>query len=306
MAAATASLRAVSSEPRPSWSGGLRRSVTRRIDRRVEARVDARLAREFGLAARFLPVDPTSDIVVTPRATPTAAGSPEEFPLPPEDLWERAFDYLELGSTHASRLRAAVARAGGGVNGHLLDFGCGSGRVIRWFLDEARDHEVWGVDFNAEHIAWAQQHLSPPFRFALGTSLPHLPFEDDTFAVVFAGSVFTHISELGDAWLLELRRVTRPGGVLYLTVHDEVFVERLISESPNSWLGQFMLEHASTLEELGRTADIICIGRGSNDSQVFHARDALVQRWSQHLEVVEVLDEDFYHQSAVVLRKRER
>lgn len=122
--------------------------------------------------------------------------------------------------------------------------------------------------------------------------------------MVFAGSVFTHISEMEEAWLLELRRVTRPGGVLYVTVHDELFVARLNAAAPDSPLGRILGRHAATLQELGRTADVISIGRGSKDAQVFHARDALVRRWSQHLDVVDVLDEDFYHQTAVVLRKR--
>jgi ubiquinone/menaquinone biosynthesis C-methylase UbiE len=67
---------------------------------------------------------------------------------------------------------------------------------------------------------WANRHLRPPFRFVTPTTLPHLPFADGYFQMIYAGSVFTHIADLADAWLLELRRVLAPGGRAYLTFHD--------------------------------------------------------------------------------------
>ena len=99
----------------------------------------------------------------------------------------------------------------------ILDFGCGAGRMIRFFDDLAEECEIWGVDIVAEYIIWCQQHLSPPFRFATSTTFPHLPFEDRYFDFIYCASIFTHIADLADAWLLELRRVTRPNGRIYIT-----------------------------------------------------------------------------------------
>jgi ubiquinone/menaquinone biosynthesis C-methylase UbiE len=48
----------------------------------------------------------------------------------------------------------------------------------------------------------------------VNTILPHLPFEDRSFDVVYAGSVFTHIDDLAQTWFLELRRVLHAGGML--------------------------------------------------------------------------------------------
>jgi SAM-dependent methyltransferase len=70
-----------------------------------------------------------------------------------------------------------------------------------------------------------QQYLSPPFKFATNTSEPHLPFEDRSFDFIYACSVFTHIADLADLWLLELRRILRPGGRLYITIHDDRSIE---------------------------------------------------------------------------------
>ena len=49
-------------------------------------------------------------------------------------------------------------------------------------------------------------------NFATVTTAPHLPFADGYFDFAYCSSVFTHISDLADAWLLELRRIVRSGG----------------------------------------------------------------------------------------------
>jgi ubiquinone/menaquinone biosynthesis C-methylase UbiE len=68
---------------------------------------------------------------------------------------------------------------------------------------------MWGVDINARHINWCQLNLRPPFSFATTTTAPQLPFEDGYFDLIYSGSVFTQLSDLADAWILELRRVVR-------------------------------------------------------------------------------------------------
>jgi ubiquinone/menaquinone biosynthesis C-methylase UbiE len=141
-----------------------------------------------------------------------------DFPIPPPELrrgYARATDvYLANGrrnvQTMRDLLRAAGARLERGTR--FLDFGCGAGRMLRWLADFADHGEVWGTDISAEHIVWCTQHLAPPFHFLVNTILPHLPLEDRSFNVVYAGSVFTHIDDLAPTWFLELRRVLRAGG----------------------------------------------------------------------------------------------
>ena len=52
-------------------------------------------------------------------------------------------------------------------------------------------------------------------------ALPHLPIEDGSTALVYGFSVFTHIDEFETAWLAEIRRILRPGGVAYLTINSD-------------------------------------------------------------------------------------
>src|SRR5262249_5786559 len=140
------------------------------------------------------------------------------LPVPPEELWAgygpTLEAYLQSGNEHVRSMREILERSGMPVASaqRVLDFGCAAGRMLRWLHDEASVCEIWGTDIRSSHMIWCKQCLSPPFHFATTTINPHLPFEDRYFGLIYAGSVFTHIDDLADAWLLELRRVLRPGG----------------------------------------------------------------------------------------------
>ena len=101
----------------------------------------------------------------------------------------------------------------------ILDFGCGAGRTLVHFTPEIeRGAEVWGCDIDEESIEWVQAHLCPPFQAFRNEPMPPLPFEDASVDVVYAMSVFTHLSDTWSAWLLELHRVLKPGGFLLATL----------------------------------------------------------------------------------------
>jgi hypothetical protein len=52
--------------------------------------------------------------------------------------------------------------------------------------------------------------------------------------------VFTHIDDLADAWLLELKRILRPGGRLYITVLDKNSLQSLINRYSDYPFGRFV------------------------------------------------------------------
>jgi len=107
------------------------------------------------------------------------------------------------------------------VGSRIFDFGCATGRVLRHFAAQENGIEVWGSDINGRHVEWVRRYLPGKIRAFQSTSLPHLPLEDNYFDCLYAFSVFSHIDLLEHAWLLELRRILRKGGVAYLTVHTE-------------------------------------------------------------------------------------
>lgn len=99
----------------------------------------------------------------------------------------------------------------------ILDFGCGSGRILAWMSSIVAPERLWGVDIDAEAIAWLRAHL-PGVNVQVNQPLPPLPFADEKFDLVYCHSVFTHLDEhYQDAWLEELRRVTQPNAILILS-----------------------------------------------------------------------------------------
>jgi len=104
--------------------------------------------------------------------------------------------------------------------GSLLDFGCGYGRFMRLFVREVAEGGLYGVDPLGKALQMAR--MSFPFGAYLKTQfLPPLPFRDNFFDVIFASSVFSHLPEhLALAWIVEMHRVLRPGGMLVATTHS--------------------------------------------------------------------------------------
>src|SRR5207244_2931679 len=107
----------------------------------------------------------------------------------------------------------------------VLDFGCGCGRVTRYWNDFGG--EVSGSDVSAKAVAWCRANLTFA-RFEVNRLAPPLAFPDEQFDLVYALSVFTHLTEeLQLAWRDELRRVLRPGGRLFVTTHGRSYAPRL-------------------------------------------------------------------------------
>jgi SAM-dependent methyltransferase len=101
----------------------------------------------------------------------------------------------------------------------LLEIGCATGRFMRHA--HLGFDEVLGCDINRAHVDWVTRHLRPDIKIFQNTSIPLLPLPDASLDVVTAFSVFTHIECFDTAWLMELRRVLRPGGIAWLTIHGE-------------------------------------------------------------------------------------
>lgn len=146
----------------------------------------------------------------------------DRSPLPhPDDregyFGERHFEYWLSGLQDRNTLIRHCPLSAG--TKRYLDFGGCSGRVGRQFMIEA-DWESWVCDININYTAWMAEHLPQVYSFQNQPSA-HLPIGDGFFDLVSAFSVFTHIDQGELAWLLELRRVVKPGGWLFITIADE-------------------------------------------------------------------------------------
>lgn len=191
------------------------RAGAARFDNRAEERA---LAREIGQAE---------------------SGEPDErgLPLPPPLLRVRVSswragreEWLESGELDARLIRELLARNGYDLErmDAILDFGCGCGRVARWWSD-LDGPQVHGSDVDRAAIRWCRRHL-PFLEAKRSAAMPPLPYPAERFDLVYALSVITHLTEgSGRAWLAEIIRVLRPGGLLLFTVHGERFA-RVLSE----------------------------------------------------------------------------
>jgi SAM-dependent methyltransferase len=157
----------------------------------------------------------------------------EPLPIPPQHpFWANyctsAKTWVQSGKDDLEIMRRILRESGFAIEeaGKILELGVAGGRLIRHLQNLTPKAEIWGVDLWASAIRWCQEHLSPPFYFATTTVVPHLPFSDQTFDLIYAGSVFTHLDDLVEAWFLELQRILNPGGRLYFTINDRHAVSR--------------------------------------------------------------------------------
>lgn len=99
----------------------------------------------------------------------------------------------------------------------ILDYGCGYGR-ISGLLAERGYVTVEGLDPAANLVARARE-LYPNLNFAVLDDPPRLRHDDNSIDAVFLFAVLTCVpTDNGQRELVaELRRVLRPGGLLYLS-----------------------------------------------------------------------------------------
>jgi SAM-dependent methyltransferase len=93
----------------------------------------------------------------------------------------------------------------------VLDAGCGSGRTLQ---ELTRFGEVTGIELDPDAAGLARSRGHGEVRVG---RLEQLPWEDGSFDLITCLDVIEHTPD-DRATLRELRRVTRPGGFLLVTV----------------------------------------------------------------------------------------
>jgi SAM-dependent methyltransferase len=205
------------------------------------------------------------------RVTPT-----DGVPLPPRRLMVRVAGtadsdwFLRGGRAGYDAIAAHVRLADIDA---VLVFGCGCGRVTRYFRGHAG--EVAGSDVSADAIAWCRDNLRFG-RFEVNGLAPPLAFDDESFDLVYALSVFTHLTaELQLAWRDELRRILRPRGRLLITTHGQSYLPRLDEEERSRF---------EDGELVVRWSEVV----GSNLCSAYHPEGYLRDTFAQGFEFLEL------------------
>jgi SAM-dependent methyltransferase len=180
-----------------------------------------------------------------------------EPPLPPPDLV-----FLVAGTTDIEWFKASGSRAADIIRDLLLrhdvemadlsaflDFGCGVGRVTRWW-SSLSGPEICGSDYNPILVDWCTRNLRFA-SFSVNGLTGQLEYPEARFDLVYALSVLTHLSEAnGHGWVAELGRVLRPGGLLIFSTHGAFHADGLPAEAREQFeRGGFVIygeEHEGT------------------------------------------------------------
>ena len=213
-------------------------------------------------------------------------GAPDRLPIPPSDLiflvagtadisW-----FLDAGAMGAATVRDALKRQRIEIQdlGAVLDFGCGCGRVLRYWHSLPKTR-VCGTDYNPQLIEWCRENL--PFgNFTVNSLSPPLEYRDAEFDLVYAFSVFTHLTEaLQVAWMKELARILKPDGHLLISTHGESYARRLNAEERQRFTaGQLVVKNNLSAP-------------GSNTCSAYHPAAYVQEKLADGLTVVDFVPE---------------
>jgi SAM-dependent methyltransferase len=174
----------------------------------------------------------------------------------------------------------------------VLDWGVGSGRVAmplkRGFMPAA---SVIGRDVDKVNVEWCKANL-PDIVVEVCDFYPPLDLESSSVDVIYGISVMTHLTEGAQfAWLKELRRVLKIGGICILSTHGEYAVA-FGTIDDESWL---CIQDPSILERLGTfgISDGIIDGGPLGVSLMtnyyrgtYQTRKQVEDMWSKYMDIV--------------------
>ena len=123
--------------------------------------------------------------------------------------------YLETGMSALRIIWTASLARVGYIHGErplstILDFGCGFGRVTRWLRAAYPKAAITATDINAQAGIWCSEQFQ--------TINTENPLTDQTYDLIWLGSVFTHLApDTIEELLPQLTGALRPNGMLVFT-----------------------------------------------------------------------------------------
>ena len=250
------------------------------------------------------------------------------FAQPPSWLLERCAgvgaserDFLCSGVVDWRRQLACLAKGGVRLDGSsILELGCGSGRVLRYFARYASACMFTGADWDREQLAWCRGELG----FANFTEVPSRApsaLAAASFDAVLVPDWLQHLEPaVGEAWVEECARLLRPGGVLVACFLGARAVQRWVSgrapasaptsEELRGELGRLRAEGAlffpaarpeSAHPENQTWAAMI---EPALQGTTFLTRERVETAWTRRFQLVEHLESPDDWQDYVVLRRR--
>jgi 2-polyprenyl-3-methyl-5-hydroxy-6-metoxy-1,4-benzoquinol methylase len=181
----------------------------------------------------------------------------------------------------------------------ILDWGCGCGRVTRYFY-LLKNSRVVGIDIDSDNVEWCRKH----FKFGeyrLAPLHPPTDLQAESFDLIIGISVFSHLREEEQhEWLAELWRMARPGAMVLMSTMGEATIARSSwdEEMWNRWqeTGFFAFANKSDLDSY--------IGDEDYYVNAFISEAYIRRSWSRAFEILDFIPAYIgNHQDLVVMRK---
>lgn len=227
-------------------------------------------------------------------------GAPDGLPIPSPKLMHMVSGRYNLEGLYQNGKLGAEC-IGGILNKNrlnigqfssILDFGCGCGRILRFWKD-LETTKVYGTDYNPDLINWCRQSLTFA-EFKVNQLDKSMDYAEEEFDFIYAISVFTHLSEpLQHFWMEELKRILRQGGYMYITVlGTKNFGKLSVKEQKDFNEGKLIVENSGF--------------PGTNICRVFHPEEYFRKYMSHGMTVVDFIPggaKDAENQDVFLLKK---
>lgn len=134
--------------------------------------------------------------------------------------------YFDVGESALRAVRLAQRLAGARDFTSILDMPCGHGRVARWLRAAYPAAQLTACDVLQDGVDFCATEFGA--RSVYSNMKPDAGMFDDTYDLIFVGSLLTHVD--ADRWdhFIDLWwTLLRPGGLLVVTTHGDWVAERM-------------------------------------------------------------------------------
>jgi malonyl-CoA O-methyltransferase len=198
-------------------------------------------------------------------------------PLSPVEayaLWAPEYPAHAHNPLMKAEERAVLAMLPASLHGQtILDAGCGSGRYLLHALRRGAKSAI-GIDLSPEMLHRAQQEIAPESAVHLArASVNALPLASCSVDVSVCALTLGHMPDLTQP-LSELKRVTRPGGLILCTDMHPVGAERGWERTFRAKGRKYAVQHIThTLEDWFRVCTIVGLRVAGIAQPSIHACD---------------------------------
>jgi glycosyltransferase involved in cell wall biosynthesis len=230
-----------------------------------------------------------------------------------ENALKEGFNFYRLIKKYAEKYGISID-----PKTKILDFGCGWGRITRILLKDFTSENIFAVDVDPSIISVCKETIDGIDFTACNPSAP-LQFLDDSFDIIYAYSVFSHLSEdCALPWIQEFSRILKPGGILLATTQSSRFLDFCQSVRDNNLNGgwydslkvSFTDIHRCRTDYENGTFLFSPTGGGDYREKTFYgeaiiSKKYIQNKYAEYLQPVEFIDDErVCPQALFILQKK--